>query len=173
MAVDVRDRPSVTSVALKTAMPGVVDCTVKVTIPDALEVPEAAEIISAAPRLEASETVLPATGLPLASCKLTVIVAVVEPSAGIEFGTAATVEVPAFTGPAGTVTLTLSMINWALPEEVLPVISITGLVFVAVTDHVRVAKLVLVAVRAWFCPPKLKLPVTELFWREATSMLML
>jgi hypothetical protein len=80
-------------------------------MPDALEVPEAAEIVSAVPRLEVRVTVLPETGLPLASCKLTVMVAVVEPSAGIEFGAAVTVEVPAFTGPAGGVTLTLSMIN--------------------------------------------------------------
>jgi hypothetical protein len=160
-------------VALKTAVPVVVDRTVKVTVPDALEAPDAAEIVSTAPRLEARVTVLPATGLPLASCKLTVMVEVVEPSAGIEFGAAATVEVPAFTGPAGAVTLTLSMINWALLEEELPVISMTGLVFVAVTDHVRVVKVVVLAVRAWFCPPKLKLPVTELFWREATSMLRL
>jgi len=146
----VRVRLSVVSVAVKTAMPGVVDCTVKVTIPDGLEGPDATEIASAAPRLEVRVMVLPGTGLLLASCKLTVMVAVVVPSAGIEFGEATAFDVSALTGPSGGVTLTLSMMIWRLAEEVLPVISISVLVFVAVTCHVRVVNDWLLEVITWF-----------------------
>ena len=51
-------------VAVKTGEPAVKEVTVKVTTPDALETPEAAEIVSVAPRLDTSDTVLPATRLP-------------------------------------------------------------------------------------------------------------
>ena len=53
---------SVESVAVKTGAPAVVDVTVKVTTPEPLDAPEAAEIVSVAPRLEARVTVLPETG---------------------------------------------------------------------------------------------------------------
>jgi hypothetical protein len=80
--------------------PTVVDVTVKVTTPEPLEGPEAGEIVSVAPRLEASVTVLPETGLLLASLSVTVIVEVVEPSAVTELGEAPTVEALALTAPA-------------------------------------------------------------------------
>ena len=67
---------SVVSVAVKTAGPAVIDFTVNVTTPKALELPEAAEMVSVTPRLEESATVLPETGLPLASFNVTVTVEV-------------------------------------------------------------------------------------------------
>jgi hypothetical protein len=70
------------------------------------------------------------------------------------------------------VTLTLSISNWALPDDVLPVMSIRVLAEDAVTVHVWVVKVWLLALSVWFEPPKLKLPVTLPFWRLATSMLM-
>ena len=129
---------SVTSVALKTAVPGMVECTVKLTTPEALEGLEAGEIASAAPRLEVRVTDLPKTGLPLASCKLTEMVVV--PSAGSESGEAMAVDVSALTAPPGGLTLTLSMRSWSVAEEVLPVISMIELVLLAVTSHVRFVK---------------------------------
>ena len=83
---------SVVSVAVKTGAPVVVDVTVKVTTPEPSEAPEAAEIVSVAPRLEARVTVLPETGLELASLSVTVIVEVVLPSATTEAGLALTVD---------------------------------------------------------------------------------
>jgi hypothetical protein len=44
-------------------VPVEVDFTVKVTMPEASDVPDAAEMMSAAPRLELRDTVLPGTGL--------------------------------------------------------------------------------------------------------------
>ena len=93
---------SVESVAVKTGAPVVVDFTVNVTTPEELELPDAAEIVSVALRLEASATVLPETGLLFASFNVTVTVEVVVPSAVTELGKAATVDVPASTAPAST-----------------------------------------------------------------------
>ena len=81
-----------------------VDLTVNVTTPEAPERPEAAEIVSVAPRLEASVTVLPATAFPYASRSVTVTVDVVEPSATIEAGEAATSDCDADPGPATNAT---------------------------------------------------------------------
>ena len=92
---------SVVTVAVKTGEPGVVDFTVKVTTPEASEVPEAAEIVSLAPRLEARDTVLEATGVPPPSLRVTVMVEVVAPSAGTEPGVAATVELALLAGGTG------------------------------------------------------------------------
>ena len=105
VAVCVMPMLSVESVAVKMAEPVVSDFTVKVTTPETSEGPEAAEMVSAAPRLEASVTVLPATGLLLASFKFTVIVEAVTPSAVTDVGDAVTVETPALTAPAVKVTV--------------------------------------------------------------------
>ena len=53
----------------------------------------------------ANETVLPATGLPLASRRVTVTVEVLDPSAATEEGEADTVDWAAVTGPAVNVTV--------------------------------------------------------------------
>ena len=94
--------PSVISVAVNVGVPGVRDFTVKVTTPEALDGPDAAEIVSVAPRLEARVTVLPTTGAELASSKVTVMVEVVTPSAVTEVGEATTVELRALAGTVGT-----------------------------------------------------------------------
>ena len=86
---------SVVSVAVKTGVPAVEDFTVKVTTPAEVETPEAAEIVSVAPRLEASVTVLLATALLLASFRVTVMVDVATPSFATVAGLAATVELAA------------------------------------------------------------------------------
>ena len=49
----------VVSIAVKFETPLIVERTVKVTTPDAFEGPDAAEIVSVAPRLEVSVTVFP------------------------------------------------------------------------------------------------------------------
>jgi hypothetical protein len=77
---------------------------VNVTTPFASDGPEAAEIVSLAPRLEARVTVLPATGLLAAFFKVTVMVEVVTPSAATEVGEAVTVELAAL-GPVVKITL--------------------------------------------------------------------
>jgi len=92
-------------VAVKTGVPGVVDFTLKVTTPAVVEVPEAAEIVSTAPLLDARVTVLPETGLVVASFKVTVIVEVVEPSAKTAAGAAVTVELAALPVPATKLTV--------------------------------------------------------------------
>src|SRR6478609_9056100 len=95
---------SVVSVAVKTSAPAVVDFTVKVTTPEALLLPEGALIVGApGPEVFARLTVLPDTGLPLASFRVTVIVEVVLPSAMTEVGDALTVDCAAETGPGVTV----------------------------------------------------------------------
>jgi hypothetical protein len=99
--------PSLVSVAVNTAGPAVVDFTVKVTTPFVSEVPDAGEIVSVAPRLEASVTVLPAARLLPESFKVTVMVAVLTPSLATVMGMATTVELVAL-GIAGAATLTLS-----------------------------------------------------------------
>ena len=83
---------SVESVAVKTGAPAVVDVTVKVTTPEPSDKPEAAEMVSVAPRLEARVTVLPETGLELAFFRVTVMVEVVLPSAVTEAGLLLTVD---------------------------------------------------------------------------------
>ena len=97
LAVGVMTRlESDVSVALKTSVPAVVDVTLKVTTPEASLGPEAALMVEEpGPEVWARLTVLPATGLSLASSRVTVIVEVVVPSAGTEVGTATTVEVEA------------------------------------------------------------------------------
>jgi len=85
--------PSVTSVAVKTEEPAVEDFTMKVTTPETLESPEAADIVSSAGRLEARVTVLPGSGLLAASRNVTVMVEVVTPSLATDVGLAATVDV--------------------------------------------------------------------------------
>ena len=86
-------RLSETSVAVKIAGPEVEDFTVKVTSPRLEEGPEAAEIVSTpSARSEAKVTVLPATGLLLASRKVTVMVEVVVSSLAIVVGAATRVE---------------------------------------------------------------------------------
>lgn len=85
-------------------LPATVDLTVKVTTPEAFELPDAAEIVSLPPRLEERVTVLPDTGFKLLSFNVTVIVEVVLPSAVIEVGDALTVERVAETPPAVKVT---------------------------------------------------------------------
>ena len=81
--------------------PAVVVFTVKVTTPEVSEAPEGAEMLSAAPRLEEIATVLPGTGLPLASLSVTVMVAVVVPSATAEEDEAVTVETEALVTRGG------------------------------------------------------------------------
>ena len=92
-------------VAVKTDEPAVRDVTVKVTTPAASEGPEAAEMASSVRRQETRETVLPVTGLLLASSRVTVTVVAADPSAGTVAGAAPTVEVPALTAPAVNVTV--------------------------------------------------------------------
>src|SRR6185295_11316939 len=94
---------SVVSVAVKTSAPAVVDLTVKVAIPEASLVPWVVVIVGVpGPDVFARVTVLPETGLLLASFKVTVIVEVVEPLAVTEVGEALTVDCAAVTGPAVT-----------------------------------------------------------------------
>jgi hypothetical protein len=54
---------SVVSFAVNVAAPEEVELTVNVTTPEALEVPEGAEMLSEPPRLEVRETALPETPL--------------------------------------------------------------------------------------------------------------
>ena len=98
------------SVAVKTGAPTVVDVTVKVTTPEPSDTPDAAEMVSVAPRLEARVTVFPATGLELASFRVTVMVEVVVPSAVMEVGLATTVDWAAVGVPAANVTVAVCVI---------------------------------------------------------------
>ena len=105
--------------------------TVKVTTPEAEDAPEALEIVEA-PDPALKETVLPATGFPLASFKVTVIVEVVVPSAVTLVGLALTVEVEADTAPA--VKVTLAVLVSATPPRVALTVAlpaVVGLVSVA------------------------------------------
>ena len=63
-----------------------------VTTPLAVEVPDAAEIVSFAPREEVRLTVLPDNGFEFASVRVTVIVKVEEPFAGTVLTLATTVD---------------------------------------------------------------------------------
>ena len=78
--------------------------TVKVATPEALVTPETVVIVEEPPHL-ASVTVLPATGLLLASRRVTVTVEVVEPSAVTEAGAAETPDCAAVTAPGVKVTV--------------------------------------------------------------------
>ena len=99
---------SVVSTAVKASAPAVVDFTVNVTTPEASLAPEAALIVGVpGPEVLASVTVLPETGLLLASFNVTVIVEVVAPSAVTEAGAAATVDCAAVTAPAENTMLPL------------------------------------------------------------------
>jgi hypothetical protein len=71
----------------------------KVTTPVALELPEAVPIVVEA-EVEDRLTALPLTGFPLASFKVTVIVAVCVPSATIMPALETTVDVEGETAPA-------------------------------------------------------------------------
>ena len=106
MAVWVTVRVSVVSVAWKTSAPAVVDFTVKVTTPKASLDPDAALIVGEpGPEDFARVTVLPDTGLLLASSRVTVTVEVALPSAVTEMGEATTVEVETDTAPTVKVTV--------------------------------------------------------------------
>ena len=96
---------TLSAVAERTGVPTVVDFTVNVTTPEALETPEAPEIVSVAPRLDASVTVLPEIAVLLLSFTVTVTVEVVEPSAITDAGEASTVELAALTAAARKVTV--------------------------------------------------------------------
>ena len=105
VAVCVMTMLSVVLLAVKNGEPIVEDFTAKVTTPFVLDGPEAAEIVSVAPRLEVSDTVLFETALLLASFSVAVMVEVVTPSAGTEVGRADTVEPEGLITPAVKVTV--------------------------------------------------------------------
>jgi hypothetical protein len=107
----VRVSESVVSTAVNTGDPIVVDFTVKVTIPSALDAPDEAEIVSVVPRLEVSVTVFPETGLELASSKVTVTVEVAAPSATTIEGADSTVETPILTPPTVNVTVAVEVMT--------------------------------------------------------------
>lgn len=106
VAVGVMTRESSVSVDWKASAPAVVDFTVKVTTPGPLLGPEAALMVGEpGPEDFARVTVLPETGLPLASRRVTVTVEVAVPSAVTEAGEATTVELEADTAAAATATV--------------------------------------------------------------------
>ena len=85
--------------AVKTAVPMVVDLTVKVAMPELLVVPFMVVMTGLpGPEVLASVTLLPAMGLLLASLRVTVMVEVAEPSANTALGAATTVELLALSG---------------------------------------------------------------------------
>jgi hypothetical protein len=102
-AVWVSGSASVTSVALSVLGPAVVDRTVPVVCPLA-SVAAAGWVIVSAGRSELRLTVLPLTGLLLASRNVTVIVDVARPSAVTDAGLAVTVDAVAETVPTVKVT---------------------------------------------------------------------
>jgi hypothetical protein len=128
-AVWVTTMESVVSVAVSVLGPAVVDRTVPVVCPAALVTAAGCTIVSVAPRDDAKVTVLPLTGLLLASRKVIVIVDVVVPSATTDVGLATTVEVVAETAPAVHVTFDVGGSPAAL---VLPVVPATASVTVSV-----------------------------------------
>src|SRR5258708_2531275 len=76
------DTPSVVSVAWKVSVPAVVELTVNVTTPPAVDGPDAELIVGPpGPELLTRDTVLPLIGLSLTSLRVTVMVEVVLPSA--------------------------------------------------------------------------------------------
>ena len=106
LAVCVTTTVSVWEVAVNTAVPAVVDLTVKVATPLALVIAAPAGLMTGVPGPEVFARVTPslATARPEASFSVTVMVEDAVPSPAMVVGEATTVEVPAFTGPAtGTV----------------------------------------------------------------------
>ena len=89
-AVCVSATPS--PVAVKTEEPAVEDFTVKEIIPRLLDWPEVGEMVSDVPRLEASATALPGTGLPSGLLSVTLTVQVAVPLAVTELDAGVTVE---------------------------------------------------------------------------------
>jgi hypothetical protein len=143
---------SVVSVAVSVLVPAVVDRTVPVVCPLALVAAAGCPIVSVAPREEASVTVLPLTGLPLASRRVVVIVDVVVPSAATVVGLAVTVEVVADTAPAVNVTVAVwvttiesvvsvavSVLGPAVVDRTVPVVCPLALVAAAGCPIVSVA----------------------------------
>jgi hypothetical protein len=107
VAVAVRVRLSVESVAVSFKAPTVVAVTGKVTCPLDVEVPEAEPIVKPIPvvvELPASLTVFRGTGFPYLSSRVTVTVLTVAPSAGTVVGLTLTVDTDAETGPAANMT---------------------------------------------------------------------
>jgi len=92
VAVGVITRVSVVSVAVNTGVPAVIDVTVKVTTPLALDDPDAAEMVSVEFRLEARVTVFPDTGFEFTSMSVAVTVVVLVPLAVTLLGLALMVE---------------------------------------------------------------------------------
>jgi len=90
---------------VKTAAPAVLDLTVNVATPLPSVVAGLVVIVSAAPRLELSMTLVLEIGLFPASLRVTVIVEAAAPSAVTEAGDAVTVEFEALTGPVVKVTV--------------------------------------------------------------------
>ena len=111
---------SVVSVAVSVLVPAVVDLTVPVVCPAALVGAAGWVTVSRAPREDVRVTVLPLTGLLLASHKVTVMVEVATPSPVTVAGLAVTVDVVADTAPAVNVTeavcvtVTLSVVSVAV-----------------------------------------------------------
>jgi hypothetical protein len=119
--------------------------TVKVTTPLELDGPLAAEIVEC-PEPWASVTVLPLTGLLLASFSVTVIVEGVEPSAAIEIGLAVTVELEGLAGFAAPLTTNVVVCVYVPEQPLLPLALIlipdcvpTGVVVSVVTVSVEVS----------------------------------
>jgi hypothetical protein len=129
-AVEVTVILSVVSVAVSVLVPAVVDRTVPVAWPLALVTAAGWVSVSVTPREEARLTVLPLTGLLLASRSVTVIVEVVVPSAVTVVGLAVTVDVVADTAPAPHVTFE---VGGCAASLVLPVVPATASVAVIVT----------------------------------------
>jgi hypothetical protein len=111
---------SVVSVAVSVLVPTVAERTVPVVWPLALVTAAGCTMVSVAPREDASVTVLPATGMLLASRRVTVIVDVVVPSATTVVGLAVTVDVVADTAPAVHVTFDVGGSPAALVFPVVP-----------------------------------------------------
>jgi hypothetical protein len=126
---------SVVSVAVIVLVPAVVERTVPVVCPAAFVTAAGWTTVSIAPREEASVTVLPLTGLPLPSRKVTVIVEIAVPSAVTVVGLAVTVDTVGDTAPtvnvtaAVCVTVMLSVVSVAVTvavpavvERIVPVV---------------------------------------------------
>ena len=136
--------------------PAVPSLTVKVTTPFASETPLGAEIVELPPPA-VKETVLPLTGLLFASFKVTVMVEVVESSAGTEMGLAATADVLALTGPGSTVKLLLVPIGFGLPAPVAVMVKFPVLVIVTLWVRTPLVNALLVNVPPDSVPVELML----------------
>src|SRR6476469_5465045 len=99
---------SVVSVAVYVVASATASLTVKVAVPEAFVTPLTVVIVEEPPDL-ASVTVLPTTGFDCASFRVTVTVAVAEPSAVTEAGAAETVDCAAVTVPAVKVTVAVGV----------------------------------------------------------------